>query len=30
MPGEAQRRIEIEITAEGTVRLRGWPELARL
>jgi anaerobic ribonucleoside-triphosphate reductase activating protein len=29
-PGEPQRRIEIEITPEGTVQLRGWPELARL
>ncbi len=29
-PGEVHRQIEIELTPEGTVRLRGWPELARL
>jgi anaerobic ribonucleoside-triphosphate reductase activating protein len=29
-PGEVQRRIEIEVTPQGVVRLRGWPELGRL
>jgi anaerobic ribonucleoside-triphosphate reductase activating protein len=29
-PGEPQRRIEMELTRDGSVRLRGWPEFARL
>jgi anaerobic ribonucleoside-triphosphate reductase activating protein len=28
-PGEPRHRIEIDVAADGRLRLRGWPELAR-